>query len=405
MDKDSKNERGGSEYTGVTGTPGMTGGTGAPGNPGTTPHLTLVKGNRQSPEELHEQVRNERISMYVGITGGAGLPGTIEVNDRGEVTSPVSDEIEAVLNDLALKKIDTMGTDELKDLIITNNDAINGAISDLDAHNGNRAYTVGNALLRVEFLVSKRNPQKGFESWCEENLKATHLKRRTRYKYMEIARIADATDYVVLGIEKLADLAPALKREDKLDPDHPIRSFVDRYGVNLQACVDVEEMRFEIGLGMEMAKLERNKISVPKDSVRKFRECGFEVNKKDLEAMKAATDSGGDPAKYLDRVIKNKQRPTVRTTDANKPPRNFQEQAQEIRDTVATLLKAPSVSKDIQIDRIDALIQDLEALKHRLSVSKDAGSTVDTTADTSASVPPAPPQVPSTPDVDAASNE
>ena len=123
------------------------------------------------------------------------------------------------------------------------------------------------------------------------------------------------------------------------------------------------------------------------------------------EAMKAATDSGGDPAKYLDRVIKNKQRPRVAGTDANKPPRNFQEQAQEIRDTVATLLKAPSVSKDIQIDRIDALIQDLEALKHRLSGTKGADSTVDSTADTSASAPPAPPQVPSSPDADAASNE
>jgi len=384
---------------------GMTGGTGMPGGHIDSPNLTLVKAKSATPAELHEQVRNERINMFAGITGAAGLPGDIEVNDRGEVTSPVSDEIEAVLNDLALKKIDTMGVDELKDLIITNNDAINGALSDLDAHNGNRAFTVGNALLRVEFLVSKRNPLKGFEKWCEENLRGTHLKRRTRYKYMDIARIADATDYVVLGIEKLADLALTLKREDNLDLDHPIRSFVDRYGVDLKDCVDVEEMRFESGLGMDMAKLERNAISVSKDAVRKFRECGFEVTNKDIEAMKAATDTGGDPAKYLERVIKNKQRPRVRTSDANKPPKNFQEQAQEIRDTVASLLKAPSVSKDIQVDRIDALIQDLEALKHRLSGSKDTGSTVDATADTSASAPPSPPQVPLTPDVDAASNE
>ena len=405
MDNDSKKERGGSEYTSVTGTPGMTGGTGAPGNPGTTPHLSLVKGNRQSPEELHEQVRNERINMFVGITGAVGLPGTIEVNDKGEVTSPVSDEVEAVLNDLTLKKIDTMGVDELKDIIITNNDAINSALSDLDAHNGNRAYTVGKALLRVEYIQSSRNLKNGFENWCEENLKGTRLKKRTRQKYMEIARIADATDYVVLGSEKLAGLAQILKQEDDLEPTHPLRSFVDRYGVNLQACVDVEEMRFEIGLGMAMAKLNRNGITVPKDAVRRFQECGFEVTKKDIEAMKTATDTGGDPAKYLERVIANKQRPTVHTTDANKSPRNFQEQAQEIRDTVATLLKAPSVSKDIQIDRIDALIQDLEALKHRLSGSQGANSAADSTAETAASAPPAPPQVPSTPDVDAASNE
>jgi len=405
MDNDSKKERGGSEYTSITGSPGMTGGTGAPGNPSTTPHLSLVKGSRQSPEELHDQVRNERISMYVGITGAAGLPGDIEVNDKGEVTSPVSDEIEAALNDLTLKKIDTMGADELKDLIITNNDAINASITDLDAHNGNRAYTVGKALLRVEYIQSSRNLKNGFEDWCEENLKATRLKKRTRQKYMEIARIADATDYVVLGSEKLASLAPILKKEDGLAPNHPIRSFMERYDISLQTCVDVDEMRFEIGLGMAMAKLGNNKVSVSRDSVRKFLECGFEVTKKDIEAMKAATDTGGDPAKYLERVIKNKQRPTVRTSDANKPPKNFQEQAQEIRDTVASLLKAPSVSKDIQVDRIDALIQDLEALKHRLSGSKGVDSTVDSTEDTSTSVPPVPPQVPSTPDVDAASNE
>lgn len=401
MSDEIKKNRVGAEYTSVTGTPGMTGGTGAPGTPGTTPKLSLVKGSRQSPEELHEQVRTERISMYVGITGAAGLPGNIEVNDKGEVTSPVSDEIEAALNDLTLKKIDTMGADELKALIITNNDSINASITDLDAHNGNRAYTVGKALLRVEYIQSSRNLKNGFESWCDEHLNATHLKKRTRYKYMDIARMPDALNYLVLGIEKLAGLAPILKKEDGLAPNYPIRSFMERYDISLQTCVDVDEMRFEIGLGMAMAKLGNNKVSVSRDAVRKFLECGFEVTKKDIEAMKAAADSGGDPAKYLDRVIKNKQRPRVAGTDANKPPRNFQEQAQEIRDTVASLLKAPSVSKDIQIDRIDALIQDLEALKHRLSGTAPA----DTTAETAASASPAPPQVPSTPDVDAASNE
>jgi hypothetical protein len=405
-DTPPKKERGGSAYTSVTGTPGLPGGPRTSGTSETTPHLSLVKGNRQSPEALHEQVRNERINMFVGITGAAGLSGTVEVNDKGEITSPISDEVEAVLNNLALKKIDTMGADELKDLIIANNDAINTALSDLDAHNGNRAYTVGKALLRVEYIQSSRNLKNGFESWCEANLKATRLKKRTRQKYMEIARITDALDYLVLGIEKLADLVPALKREEGLDPEHPIRSFAERFKVDLKACGDVEEMRFEIGLGVALAKLERNRITVSKEAVRKYLECGFEVTRKDIEAMKAATDSGGDPVKYLERVIKNKQRPRVAGTDANKPPRNFQEQAQEIRDTVATLLKAPSVSKDIQIDRIDALIQDLEALKHRLSGSQPiVNAAADSPAEPAPSAPLTPSQDPSIPAVAAVSSK
>ena len=51
------------------------------------------------------------------------------------------------------------------------------------------------------------------------------------------------------------------------------------------------------------------------------------------------------------------------------------EQAQEIRDTVAELLKAPKITGDINIDRIDALIQDLSALKLRLAATPPSETT------------------------------
>jgi len=380
---------------------GGTGGTGMSAGHIGTPTLTLVKGRSATPTELYNRVRNNRIQQMAGFTGGVGQTG-IEISPHGELISDVSEDDENRLVNLTLEKIDSLGLEELERVIISNNDAIDAAVAELDAENGHRAYMSGKALLRAQYVISSRNSLKdGFEKWCDEHLTTKRMKSRTRKKHMDIARIPDALDYAVFGIEKLAALAPILKQIEDIDPLHPVKDFLEKYEVELKNCADATELRFEVGLGMAMSKLKTNKIQVGKEFVRKFMECGFEVTKKDIDAMKTASDTGGDPAKYLDRVIKNKKRPSVLTTDANKPPRNFQEQAQEIRDTVATLLKSPSVSKDIQIDRIDALIQDLEALKHRLSGTSPA----DTTAETAASAPPVPPQIPSTPDVAAASNE
>lgn len=358
--------------TGGTGGPGAPGSFGGPANPITYPASTPL-----SPDELNAKVRTERINMFVGFTGAAGLPGNIQVNEHGQVTSPVSPEDEAALNEKVLVKIDTMGPDELKNVIVTNTMAINAATADVDAHNGNRAYTVGKALLRVEYILSSRTIKNGFETWCSENLIKPRISKRTRGKYMDIARIADALDYVVLGIEKLAALSTVLKRFDNLDPQHPIRDFTMRYNINLMECPDVEEMRFEIGLGITMAKLEQNDIpGVDKDCVRKFLETGFVLEKRDLEAMKAIHDAGGDPAKYLEKIIETQKRPTVSgSLNTRTLSKNIMEQAQEIRDTVAELLKAPKITGDINIDRIDALIQDLNALKLRLGVTPPSETT------------------------------
>jgi hypothetical protein len=378
---------------------GFTGGPGMPGGPISTSPLTLVKGRSATPAELHDKIRNERIVTMLGFTGGDGLPGTIEINECGEITSVVSQDDEETLLNLTLKKIDTMDVDELKEIIVTNNDEINASIDDLEAENGYRAYTIGKALMRTEYLFSSRNMGKGFEQWCEEHLSPRRMKSRTRKKFCDIARIPDALDYLVVGSEKLAALAPILKRVPGLESNHPIRDFVEKYEVNLKDCADVGEMRFEIGVGMDMAKLKLNKIEVPKENVRKFHECGFEMTKKDIEAMQAIATSGGTPAKYLDQVIENKKRPTVTTSNSSALGKNILEQAQELRDTVATILKAPTVSKDIQVDRIDALIKDLEALKFRLSGSQGM------TPETAASPPPVVPENTGAADIAAASNE
>jgi len=80
--------------TGGTGGPGAPGSFGGPANPITYPASTPL-----SPDELNAKVRTERINMFVGFTGAAGLPGNIQVNEHGQVTSPVSPEDEAALNE------------------------------------------------------------------------------------------------------------------------------------------------------------------------------------------------------------------------------------------------------------------------------------------------------------------
>lgn len=358
--------------TGGTGGIGYTANTGGPVLPGGP--VNPFKTNDHTPlsiDDLTNEVRQERINMFVGMTGGVGLPGDIERNEQGEVVSVVSSEAEALLIKMAREKIDKMNLDELKTLIVENNRELCDTLNKVHAHNGNRAYTIGRALLRVKYLTDNANMKNGFSTWMKDNLDKRTLSKRTCQKYMDIARIGDALDYLPLGIEKLAALSPILKQVDGLNPTAPIRDFTEQFKVNLKDCPDVEAMRFEIGVGIGMAKIKHYKIDgVPKDLVTKVMECGFDLNKKDLEAMKNAQDTGGEPAKYLENLIKFNKRPGAPyNVGGNNPPRNLMEQAQEIRDTVSKLLKAPTIKGDINIDRIDALIQDLVMLKSRLSIS------------------------------------
>lgn len=347
-------------------TTGGTGGPGFPDGPATPPkkhdYISL------SIAELNNEVRTERINMFIGMTGGVGLTGDLKFNENGEVVSAVSLETEAQLLKLARDKIDKMDLDELKVLIVENNLALLETLSTVHAHNGNRAYTMGRGLLRVQYLTDNSSVKNGFSIWKKNNLDRRTLSDRTCQKYMDIARIGDVLDYLPLGIEKLAALSPILKQIDNIDPTAPIRNFTEKFGINLKDCLDVESMRFEIGVGMGMAKIDRYALKgITKDLTSRFMECGFELNKKDLEAMKIAQDAGGSPAKYLEKIIETNKRPgATYNAGGTNPPRNLMEQAQEIRDTVAKLLKAPMIKGEIEVDRIDALIHDLEALKLRL---------------------------------------
>lgn len=358
---------------------GQTGGTGGPGGPGEPP--TPSQPNAPAPfsvEDLANEVREERIKMFVGMTGGVGLPGTIEVNDKGEVVSEVSPEDEAALVELTHDNIDKMNLVEITVLIVKKSTELTATLDKANAHNAIRGYTIGCALLRGKYLIEKNNVKNGFSIWMQENLDRRTLSKRTCQKYMDLARIGDVLDYLPLGCEKLAALSPILKQMDGLDPRHSIRDFIEKLGINLGDCPDVESMRFEIGVGMGMAKLAHHGFkNIPKDLVYKFMECGFELNKKDFDAMKVAMASGGSAIKYLEKVIETNKRPgATHNAGASTPPKNLMAQAQEIRDTVAKLLGAPTISGDIKVDRIDALIKDLVDLKARLESS--AGPITDT---------------------------
>lgn len=369
----------------LNGNKGNTGGPGLPGGPITSNQIT-PNYTPQSFEELNTQVRNERINLFIGMTGGVGLPGDIKLNEQNEVISDISPEVEAALNHLTQNKIDTMELDECRDVIVDNNNQLNAAQNTINAHNANRAYTIGKTLHRAKYLTETSGYPGGFEKWCKDNLNGTKLQKTQRRKHMDISTMPDVLDYLSFGIEKLAALHPVLKVTPNLDPKHSIRDFLERFDVNIHECPDVEDMRFEISIAIDMAKLEQNSITgVTKGLVREFRQCGFQLNKKDFEAMKVAKDTGGDPSKYLNRVIENKKRPTVKPPVmpfTSSTPKNIMEQAQEIRDTVQTLLKSPTISGDIQADRIDDLIKDLETLKSRVAQAKGQGQPAGKTAGT-----------------------
>ena len=369
------------ESTGIPGADGrgasvgIHSGTGGPGGTGgqglTPPKLSLVKSESTTVAELHEQVRNERIVMFRGLTGAPGLEGDIKVNEQGELDKPVSMDAEEKLNRSLLDKIESMGLDELQAVINSQNNALCAALANVQASNGNRGYTIGKALIRAKYLADSANFKKGFEAWHRENMDPRTLSLRTCQKFMDIARTPGVLNWLVLGTEKLAALKPILQGISDLDEKDPISDFMKRCGIDPKSHTDVEDLRFEIGVGMAMAKLKSSEVHVSRKMVYDFLAKGFDLKVKDIAVMKEAQDSGGSAAKYLERLIKNGQRPKVMkvkeiTVD------NFHEQAQMLVDLIDKLLGAPRIKGDIQITRIDTLKERLGALEARITQDQSA---------------------------------
>lgn len=350
------------------------GNTGGPGVGGaTSPRLSLVKNEATKVADLHEQVRNERIKLFTGITGGVGQAGDIQINEQGDLVAEVSSEVEERLNQSLLDKIDDMKLDDLKKVITSQNNALCASLANVQASNGNRGYTIGKALIRAKYLTEKDQFGKGFEAWHKANLDNRSLSLRTCYKYMDIAKIPGVLNWLVLGIEKLAALKPLLLQRvdiDNLDKMDPIGSFMKEYEIDPHAHTEVEDLRFEIGVGMAMARLRANNVKVSRELVYDFLAKGFDLKLKDIEVMKETQESGGSPGSYLERLIKNGQRPK-----ANKRKQvtvdNINEQAQLLVDDIGKLLKTPGIMGEINVDRIDVLITKLGELKTRLQTPAD----------------------------------
>lgn len=195
--------------------------------------------------------------MFIGMTGGVGLPGDIKLNDN-EVISDISPEVEAALNHLTHQRSTPWNwmrcrTSSLTTITSSMRLRITSMPTMPTAH-----IPSGKTLHRVNLTETTGYPG-GFEK-CKENLQKQSCRRLNVVLAMDMCTIYDVLDYASFGIEKLAAPYPVLKVTPDLDPKHPIH-VSERFNVNIHDCPDVEDMRFEISIAIDMAKLENNGIS------------------------------------------------------------------------------------------------------------------------------------------------
>lgn len=339
------------------------GGSSLPGGP--MEGFTSKPPQKETLDEIVKSMRKENVEAFTGATGGVG---GIPTDEHGHVTIEVTGDLEEkALKELKKKLKEATSPDDLLDLLDQETKRCEVAIGKANALAGKHAYIVGTILITMESQVRNDSTQ-SWEGYCEAKGINLKIKARIRQLYMSIARIPGVTSYLYWGVDKLGKVGPILSKIKWLDQSDPLGSLMSIYDISADSVY--EEVLEKINASVSYARLQANGLDASNETNLKYTEAGHKLEGRDIKALKAIKASNGTNEQldaYLLSIVKNDgKRPGDESENSPKLP-NIHEQAQILLDTVNKFMELPTIETPIEISRIDALIQGLEALKLKVS--------------------------------------
>lgn len=218
------------------------------------------------------------------------------------------------------------------------------------------AIDLGKLLITLKQLV--KDCDQKWEPWAAENL--PFIKDRTRQIYMRIAAIPKVEDFEVFGIERLNEIASAVKGEKS---KNRISKFLRRYDLTFdpEAEDDIDEFKEKVDLALDAEKIRKGTgIKVSMKIAAKYKQNGNKIDASLFKTLKAIKESGGNPIIHLTKPVDDEM-------DGKKKVQSFKKLADGLKGTITWILDNEDYIKDIELDQLETLEAKLADLKERLS--------------------------------------
>jgi hypothetical protein len=197
------------------------------------------------------------------------------------------------------------------------------------------AIKLGEILVSQKKLVRKAGLEWG--EWAAQNL--PFIGKRTREKFMNLAKRKDCHQYSFLGVDRLDVLCSATKEND--DENDRIGVFMTKYDIQFDPTkeFDPEEFKLQVDTALNRERLIKNDLPDDPVSVRALVVAGKEVTGSMIRKMKEIKECGGDPAEYLKNQTINDGKAGKDEGDDKKVITDFNSLSNKLIKTIDYLIK------------------------------------------------------------------
>ena len=159
------------------------------------------------------------------------------------------------------------------------------------------AIKLGGILINQKKLVRKAGLEWG--EWAAQNL--PFIGKRTREKFMNLAKRRDCHQYSFLGVDRLDVLCSATKESDDENESNRIGAFMTKYEIEFDPTqeFDPQEFKTQVDTALNRERLIGKGLPADPVYVRDLTVAGKEINGSIIKKMKDIQECGGDPEAYL----------------------------------------------------------------------------------------------------------
>lgn len=415
MNSESEKNSGNSDSTKASQSPNVTsftGGTGGPGSaahPHTISHEAISKGaddakqepvgslvtttNPQvtviTPDEKMSFAEYEKlygpdaVSVMIGGTGGiGGFPkNPDEAKAKKIQASDILDEIHnGEFKDLSLEE-------KVTELVSTNR-RVKPILANIQSQTASIGVMQGEManIIKSEVCVTRGGPA----AWpiFQRKYITPYISQSSLRKYMNAASIPNVAKYFALGIDRLGEFGAMIEASGLSKDSDPIKTILHMADITISGDMPIVEFKNVCDAAVLRHRLEKNKLPVPFETVRAVCGCGLNIDKDDIAEMQYRKRMEQDPVQYLVSLMENpedredllthikKDSETGKRVRSSSKSRikDINNSVQQWCETLVEINKLDKYETPIEVQRIEALIEQLETLKQKVRSTTDKSS-------------------------------
>jgi len=362
---------------------GLTGGPGISPNIGETHRKTFpatpFPKESQSYDQFRSQFNEEAVAIIYGATGGIGrIPKTLEEVKAQNIT-PVD-----FLDEIRTGEFKRLSLDDKFKKIVETKDGFKPVIASAQSQMATVALTLGEManITQIQTCAEKGGP-KGWTKFRMERLDP-HIHPSTLKLYMNAASLNDAVENLAMGIDRLGKIALAVKDCHLEKELKPTRKFMELLGGDIHDDMPLEEFKTNCDAAILRLRFNRENLETPFQTLRMLCGAGIKIEKVDIDEMKYRKVNNLDPVQYLLDLAnepenrqdllthKHSRKKDGQSTPRPQRPKDINVAVQQLKETVIDINKLAAFETPVEIDRIDALIAQLQILKQKEEARRQA---------------------------------